>query len=63
MQPTTTHTNSIEIRAYTLVPYTETPELREYTLGDVSEFRDFWLRMRNPEHAEEVVSVEIKPDD
>lgn len=53
------HTGGVLIRAYTLVPYTEEPELREYTLTSVPEFRDFWLDMSAPEHAEEIVNVEV----
>lgn len=62
MQPDTAYTGQIEITALTLVSYADRPEIREYTLESVDEFVEFWFSMNDPQHSEEIIGVDMRPN-
>jgi len=61
-EPTQFDYESIEIdhaTVTTMVPYTEEPEYREYSVSSGAELETLLFQMEDPAHAERVVDVEL----
>jgi len=57
------HETQTEIESATVtsvVPYTDTPELRTYTVDSITELGELIMDLQNPQVAEMVVDVEIE---
>jgi len=59
-------TNTVAIDSatvYTLIHYTESPEVRKYTVEDSTALANLLMDMRDPVHAERVIDVEVTADE